>query len=75
MIFGTVAHAKGISVGKITRDVPVIGKRNMRACFRQAHMISIILLVAMREQANSRFLTSADDGEQNGIPPGGLARL
>ncbi len=75
MIFGTVAHGEGISVCKVIRDVSVIGKRNMWACFRQAEVISVILFEAMWEQTNSRFLTSADHGEQHCIPPNGLPRL
>jgi hypothetical protein len=71
MIFGTVAHGEGISVCKVIRDVSIIGKRNMWACFCQAYVKSVILFVAMWEQTNSRFPASADEGEQHGIPPDG----
>jgi hypothetical protein len=71
MIFGTVAHGEGISVCKVIRDISIIGKRNMRACFCQAYVKSVILFVAMREETNCRFGASADDGEQHGIPPNG----
>jgi hypothetical protein len=74
-VFGSVAHGEGISVCKVIRDVSVIGKRNMWACFCQAHVISVILYVAMWEQTNSRFLTSANDGEQHCIPPNGCREL
>jgi hypothetical protein len=70
VIFSTVAHGEGISVCKVIRDVSVIGKRNRWSCLCQAHMISVILFVAMWEQMDSRFLTSADDGEQHFFPPG-----
>ncbi len=69
VIFGTVAHGEGISVCKVIRDVSVIGNRNVRAFPCQADVISIILFVAMWEQTNSRFLTSADYSEQHCTPP------
>jgi hypothetical protein len=62
---GVVAHAKRIAVGKVARDIPVIGNGDVGAFLAQAD-VEAVIFVAMREQTDSGLLTARDDREHHG---------
>ena len=64
-----VAHAERVAVGEILRDVAIVGQRNERAALAQVNVVPIIVPVEMREQAGSRFLAAANNGEKHVISP------
>ena len=42
MALGSVAHVKRIAIGKVRRDIAVIGDRNIRAFLSQLHVVSVV---------------------------------
>jgi hypothetical protein len=70
--FSAAAHAEGIAVREVFRDIALIGKRDVRAFSAEAYAVTVIFLEAVWDQAISSVLTATDNSEQHRIPPNGL---
>jgi hypothetical protein len=56
---GSVAHQKRIAIGKVCRNLAVIGDRNIWAFFSQLDVVPVVF-ETMRQQTGSEILAARD---------------
>jgi hypothetical protein len=67
---GRVAHAQGIAVCEIFRNVAIVVERDERALPRKANVEAPVFLEAMRMKMDAGLSAAAYDSEKHAVPPG-----
>jgi hypothetical protein len=62
--FGSVTHLKGVAIGKVRRDIAVIGYRNIGTFLSEMDVVSVVF-ESMREQTGPELFTARDGGKQH----------